>query len=588
MTTFKIEKDFLIDGQPVKLISGAVHYFRIVPEYWQDRLEKLKNMGCNCVETYIPWNYHEPRRGQFDFSGNKDIARFVRTAEKLGLWVILRPTPYICAEWEFGGLPGWLLADDSMRVRSTYQPFLNAVSEYYDHLFPILQPLFVTHGGPVLMCQIENEYGSFGNDKRYLKAIKELMLQHGCDVPLFTSDGGWREVLDAGTLLNEGVLPTANFGSRTDEQIGALRQFMEDNQIEGPLMCMEFWIGWFNNWGSPLKTRDAQEAAGELETMLKHGSVNIYMFHGGTNPAFYNGCSYHSGMDPQITSYDYAAPLSEWGTETDKYEAFRKVIRKVRPFTEIPLSAPISFQSYGELPCSRKVSLFNTLPALAHPVYSDIPQPMEKLGQSYGYILYRANVGKGRQLAKAKLADCDDRAQVFVNRRLIATQYKETMGENIPLNLNQPEDNMIDILVENLGRINYGASLVSPHQRKGLKGGFMLDLHFHTGWDQYCLELENISGVDFTQEYEEGVPAFYEFTADIEEPADTFLNLRGWGKGTAFLNGLNLGRFWDLGPTHYFYIPAPLLKKGRNTIILFETEGRTGTLTLEDHPLMEG
>ena len=248
MTTFAIQDDFMLNGQPVKLISGALHYFRIVPEYWQDRLEKLKNMGCNCVETYIPWNYHEPKKGQFDFSGRKDVARFVRLAQALGLWVILRPTPYICAEWEFGGLPAWLLADDSMRVRSTYQPYLDAVDAYYAELFKVIRPLFFTHGGPVLMCQIENEYGSFGNDKQYLKAIKRLMEKHGCDVPMFTSDGGWREVLDAGTLLNEGVLPTANFGSRTDEQIGALRQFMDDNDIHGPLMCMEFWIGWFNNW----------------------------------------------------------------------------------------------------------------------------------------------------------------------------------------------------------------------------------------------------------------------------------------------------------------------------------------------------
>lgn len=200
-----------------------------------------------------------------------------------------------------------------MRVRSTYQPYLDAVDAYYAELFKVIRPLFFTHGGPVLMCQIENEYGSFGNDKQYLKAIKRLMEKHGCDVPMFTSDGGWREVLDAGTLLNEGVLPTANFGSRTDEQIGALRQFMNDNDIHGPLMCMEFWIGWFNNWGSPLKTRDAKEAADELDAMLRQGSVNIYMFHGGTNPEFYNGCSYHNGMDPQITSYDYAAPADGVG-----------------------------------------------------------------------------------------------------------------------------------------------------------------------------------------------------------------------------------------------------------------------------------
>ena len=587
MTTFSIKDDFLIDEKPVKLISGALHYFRIVPEYWQDRLEKLKNMGCNCVETYIPWNYHEPEKGKFDFTGRRDIARFVHLAQDLGLYVILRPTPYICAEWEFGGLPAWLLADDSMRVRSTYQPYLDAVDAYYDELFKVIRPLFVTHGGPVLMCQIENEYGSFGNDKNYLKAIKALMIKHGCDVPMFTSDGGWREVLEAGTLLGEDVLPTANFGSRTEEQIGALRDFMKDHNVKGPLMCMEFWIGWFNNWGSALKTREADEAAHELDLMLHNGSVNIYMFHGGTNPAFYNGCSYHNGQDPQITSYDYAAPLTEWGTKDAKYDAFRDVIKKYHDFTPVPLTTDIKFKSYGDLQCTRKVSLFNTLSTLAEPIRTAISQAMEKLGQGYGYILYRAHVGGARQLAKAKLADCDDRAQVFVNQKLIATQYKENMGDNIPLDLDHPTDNVVDILVENLGRINYGASLVSPKQRKGLKGGFMLDLHFHTGWEQFCLPLNNVEKVDFDQDYVENTPAFYEFTVDIDEPADTFLNLEGWGKGVGFINGENLGRFWNVGPTHYFYIPAPMLKKGKNTIVLFETEGQTGTVTLSDTPKMD-
>ncbi|MGN1343484.1 MAG: beta-galactosidase family protein, partial [Traorella sp.] len=562
MTTFEIKKDFILNGQSIQLISGAVHYFRIVPEYWQDRLEKLKNMGCNCVETYIPWNFHEVKQGQFDFSGRKDLAKFVRLAQNLGLWVILRPTPYICSEWEFGGLPFWLLKDDSMRVRSTYKPFLEAIDAYYEELFKVIRPLFYTNGGPVLMCQIENEYGSFGNDKKYLKAIKDLMIKHGCDIPLFTSDGGWREVLDAGTLLDEDVLPTANFGSRTNEQIGELYKFMQDHHLEKPLMCMEFWIGWFNNYGSPLKTREANEASYELDCMLKQGSINIYMFHGGTNFGFYNGCSYHHGIDPQITSYDYAAPLTEWGSEASEYQPFKEVIQKYHQIETVELSTKIEYHRYGELTCQRKVSLFNTLDKLAKPIHHDITLSMEKLDQGYGYILYHADLGKKRTLAKSKLVDCDDRAQVFINHQLIATQYKETMGENIPLFLDQDDHNTIDILVENLGRINYGASLVSPTLRKGLKGGFMLDLHFHSGWDHYCLDFENIDQVDFDLGYEENVPAFYEFSFVAEELKDTFIHLDHWGKGCAFINGFNLGRFWEIGPTQYLYLPAPLLKKG--------------------------
>ena len=585
---FTISKDFMLDGKPIKLISGALHYFRICPLYWQDRLEKLKNMGCNCVETYIPWNFHEPKEGQFEFENEKDVARFVHLAADLGLLVILRPTPYICAEWEFGGLPAWLLKDDAMRVRSTYKPFLEKVDKYYEALFKVIRPLLFTNGGPVIMCQIENEYGSFGNDKKYLKAIKDLMIKHGCDVPLFTSDGGWREVLDAGTLLNEDVLATANFGSRTDEQMGALKTFMQDNNIEAPLMCMEFWIGWFNNWGSPIKKRDASDAAYELDNILQMGSVNIYMFCGGTNYGFYNGCSYHGMIDPQTTSYDYDAPLTEWGMPSEKYYKFKEVISKYRPIDEVKLSANISFIDYGDIRCTNAVSLFNTLHSLAKPIYNDHTLAMEKLDQNFGYILYRANVGKKRHLAKSKLVDCDDRALVFVNQKLVATQYRENMGTNIELDLPNEDNNILDILVENVGRINYGASLVLGSMRKGLKGGYMLDLHFHTGWQHYCLELDNIDDVDFDQKYEANGPAFYEYKFNVDTIGDTFLNLDGFGKGCAFINGKNIGRFYNEGPINYLYISAPLLHRGENRIIIFETEGIVNDhISLNDKPLIK-
>ncbi|MBE6054655.1 MAG: beta-galactosidase, partial [Clostridium sartagoforme] len=217
MDKFEIGKDFYLNNKKIKIISGAVHYFRIVPEYWKDRLEKLKSIGCNCVETYVPWNFHEPKEGEFDFSGSKDLVKFINIARELDLYVILRPSPYICAEWEFGGLPAWLLKDDSMRVRSTYGGFLKAVDKYFSELFKYIVPLQITNGGPIIMMQLENEYGSFSNDKEYLTAIKDLMIKYGATVPLFTSDGAWMDALDAGTL--EGIFPTANFGSRSEEQI---------------------------------------------------------------------------------------------------------------------------------------------------------------------------------------------------------------------------------------------------------------------------------------------------------------------------------------------------------------------------------
>ncbi len=504
MNKFEIKEDFYLNDNKIKIISGAVHYFRIVPEYWRDRLQKLKSIGCNCVETYIPWNFHEVRQGEFNFSGNKDFVKFIRIAEELGLYVILRPTPYICAEWEFGGLPAWLLKDDSMRVRSTYPGFLNAVDSYFEELFKYIVPLQITNGGPVIMMQVENEYGSFGNDKKYLNAIKDLMIKHGTTVPLFTSDGAWKEALDSGTIKD--IFPTANFGSRSKEQLENLKEFMKDNNINGPLMCMEFWIGWFNNWGGgEFKRRDSEDAANELDAILENGNVNIYMFHGGTNFGFYNGCSYHSGQDPQTTTYDYDAPLTEWGGEpADKYYKFKDVISKYTKVPNVDLSTKIKFKNYGEIKLSNKVSLFNTLDKIASPIHNDITLNMEKLNQNFGYILYRSNIGNKRNFEKAKLADCDDRAQVFINQKHIVTQYKENIGKNIPpLMLDKETDNIMDILVENLGRINYGASLVSPKQRKGIKGGVMLDLHFHSGWDHYSLDMEDISGIDFSLGYKE-------------------------------------------------------------------------------------
>lgn len=586
MNTFEIKEDFYINNKKVKLISGALHYFRVVPEYWVDRLEKLKALGCNTVETYIPWNIHEPKEGIFDFEGQKDFVKFTKLAQEMGLYVILRPTPYICAEWEFGGLPAWLLKYPHIRVRSNCETFLNYVDKYFEELFKYIRPLQITKGGPVLMMQVENEYGSFGNNKTYLKNIKNLMIKHGCEVPLFTSDGGWKEVLEAGTIAEDGVLPTANFGSRSKEQIGALADFMKENDIVGPLMCMEFWIGWFNNWGGEFKRRDASDAANELKDLLDIGHVNIYMYHGGTNFGFYNGCSYHDGIDPQTTTYDYDALLNEYGETTEKYDKFKEVISNYVDIPQVKLTTDIKKVSYDNIKLSNKVSLFSTLDKLAKPIYNENTLNMEALDQGYGYILYRSNVGRKNELEKFKLIGMDDRAQVFVNENYHSTLYKDDfIGTNQSLVLDKDDNNILDILVENLGRINYGASLVAPSQRKGIKGGVILDIHFHTGWDHYCLEFDNIDKIDFSGYYKENTPSFYEYEFEVSQKGDTFLNTEGFGKGCAFINGFNLGRFWDIGPTNYLYIPAPLLKEGKNKIVIFETEGKyKDSITLDDKP----
>ena len=575
MNKFEVKEKFYINDESIKIISGACHYFRIVPEYWRDRLEKLVLLGCNCVETYIPWNIHETEQGIFNFLNENDISKFVKIAQELGLYVILRPSPFICAEWEFGGLPYWLLRDDSMLVRSTYKGFLEAVDKYYDQLFKIISPLQITNGGPVIMMQVENEYGSYGNDKNYLRAIKDLMIKHGCNVPLFTSDGAWDSMLEAGTLCDEGVIPTGNFGSASKEQLKNLKNFMDKKQIKAPLMCMEFWIGWFSSWGKELKIRDCKDAANELKEILDLGNVNIYMYHGGTNWGFYNGANYYEELEPQITSYDYDALLTEWGEETEKYNEFRRVISNYIDIKHIPLS--------------NKVSLFNTLDKIIKPVYNDLPLNMEKLNQGYGYILYRTNIEKDMtSTSTARIVDCNDRAIVYCNEKHIITQSRDKLGKVFDLTFDNEKNNKLDILVENEGRINYGYNLRNNMQKKGIKGGVQLDIHFHHGWEHYCLDFKDISNIDFNGEYKENTPAFYEFTFNVDEKGDTFIELDKFGKGCAFINGFNLGRFYDIGPTLYLYIPASLLRTGENKIVIFETEGRYSEyIRLSDKPLLK-
>ena len=423
--TFEIKDEFYLDGEKMKIISGGMHYFRVLPEYWQDRLEKLKALGCNTVETYIPWNLHEKEKGKFDFSGMLDIARFVKTAQKLGLWVILRPSPYICAEWEFGGLPWWLLKEDGMKLRCMYEPYLKHVREYYEKLFEVIAPLQITQGGPVILMQIENEYGYYGDDSEYLEYMKKLMIDCGCSVPLVTSDGPWGDAFDCGKA--DGVLQTGNFGSKGKEQFGVMRRKMCGKQ---PLMCMEFWVGWFDHWGVEChQTGDIAGHAKDLDEILTEGSVNLYMFIGGTNFGFTNGSNYYDVLTPDVTSYDYDAVLTEDGQLTPKYEAFRKVIAEHAPVPEVEFSTDIKRRDYGTLTVKRRAGLFENLDNLAKPVEMIAPKSMERLGQGYGYILYESDWKRGGDMEKLRLYGANDRANVFVDEKPVATLYDRELLE---------------------------------------------------------------------------------------------------------------------------------------------------------------
>lgn len=575
---FEIKDNFYHNGKPVQIISGAVHYFRIVPEYWRDRLEKLKAMGCNTVETYVPWNMHEPVKGQYHFEGILDVKHFIELAGELGLWVIFRPSPYICAEWEFGGLPAWLLAEDGMRLRSNTPSFLQHVKDYYSKLFEIVAPLQMPAGGPIIMMQVENEYGYFGDDTDYLEKIKQLMLDNGACVPLVTSDGPWGDAIACGRL--EGVLPTGNFGSKMAEQFEKLKEHTEG----GPLMCMEFWVGWFDHWGNGgHKTSNLKENCKDLEEALKHGNINIYMFVGGTNFGFMNGSNYYDELTPDVTSYDYDAVLTESGDITPKYEAFRQIIGKYTELPPVELTTRIVKKSYGELIQKGKVGLFEALEDLSAPIGDIFPRSMERLGQNYGYTLYQSLLKKEKRVEKLRLHEAADRAKVYISKEHVATFYdRELLGEH-KVDKEIGENETISILVENMGRVNFGPLL--DKQRKGIDGSVIINGHQHLNWTHYPLPLDNIHKLDFTKGCQEEGPAFYRFELQVEEKGDTFVDMEGWGKGCVFINGFNLGRFWEIGPQKRLYLPAPLLKEGRNEIVVFETEGKAReSIVLRDEP----
>lgn len=564
---FEIKDNFYLNGNPIKIISGAVHYFRVVPEYWRDRLEKLKAMGCNTVETYIPWNLHEPHKGEFRFDGMMDVEKFVHIAQELGLYVILRPSPYICAEWEFGGLPAWLLAEDGMKFRVSYPPFIRYVKEYYEELLKRLVPLQVNYGGPVILMQVENEYGYYANDKVYLECIRKMLTDGGIVVPLVTSDGPFEESLNGGTL--EGLLPTGNFGSRTEERFSVLKKYVG----EGPLMCTEFWVGWFDHWGNGGHMRgNLEESVKDLDKMLELGHVNIYMFEGGTNFGFMNGSNYYDELTPDVTSYDYDAVLTEDGQITEKYKRYREVIAKYREIPEVKFTTQMKRKEYGMLAVEEKVGLFSVLEDLGESVDSAYPQSMEQLGQNYGYILYRSELCTEEKIEKIRLWGANDRANIFVGEKPAAVLYDRELLEEKELAVNFQKGDPIDILVENMGRVNFGPML--EHQRKGIAQCVQINGHMHNNWKQYPLPLDNVDKLDFTKGYQEGLPAFYRFHFEAAETADTFLDFTGWGKGCVFVNGFNIGRFWEIGPQRRLYIPAPILKLGRNEIIIFETEGK--------------
>ena len=564
-----VGKDFVRDGKPVKIISGAVHYFRNMPDTWADIFKKLRACGCNCVETYCAWNAHEKQPGVFDFAKNLDITKFIETAGEAGLMVIVRPGPYICSEWDFGGLPWWLQREQGLEIRCMNPVYIRYFNRYLDRICDKIRPLLATNGGPVIMVQCENEYGSYGDDKEYLAYLRDGFRARGIDVPLFTSDGGDAHHLLDGTV--DGVLSTVNFGSHVKENFAVHDVLFPDS----PKMCMEMWDGWFDAWGDEVHhTTDAEVYAKIAEEMLEKGSLNMYMFIGGTNFGFTAGANHYEKYTPDVTSYDYDAPLTECGDVTPKYMALRKVFAKYAeaPLPEIPKNR--IKKAFGKVDLSEKAGFFANLEKISFPVSSEVPRCMEDYGFGFGYIAYRTVLNREYENATLSFESIGDRAQVFVNGKHVGTVFVNDKEYDLTFSAKKGDELLI--LVENMGRTNYGSKMM---RKKGIAGRCLINGKIHFHWDVFPLPMEDLSALEF--EGGEEKTAFYRGSFDVEAPADTFLRLDGFTKGFAVLNGFNLGRFWCIGPQRTLYVPASLLNTGKNELIVFESEGLCGDAVAE-------
>lgn len=554
-----------IDGRPTRIISGTLHYFRIHPDQWRDRIAKAKMMGLNAVETYVCHNLHEPRPGEFDFSGMLDLPKFLEEIHAQGMYAIVRPGPYICAEWENGGLPAWMMTLPGIRFRCMNGPYIEAYNRYLNTLLPLIRPSLYTCGGPVILMQIENEYGSYGCDKQYLEHTRKLYLENGIDVPLVTSDGPADFMLNGGTL--PGCVQTVNFGSRAVESFAVSRK----HRPEGPDFCMEFWNGWFDHWGEPHHTRDSASVAKELDDMLKMGaSVNFYVFCGGTNFGFMNGAN-GNGLKPDdyaptVTSYDYDSPLTEWGDPTPKFFECQAVIRKYREDAEFGTPSVSKKIAPGEVKFTGSARLADHLGRIGECHESVMPETMEHYGQNYGFILYRTTVRGPVAGQSLMLFNLRDRAVVHLNGRYVGTVYRNDKEQSIPCEI--PEgDNTLDILVENMGRINYGPKV--GYDTKGISG-VGINLQQQSCFKTWTLPLDDPGKLTYGAFCaEENIPAFHRGEFMLDTPADTFVEFPGV-KGVVYVNGFNLGRYWNIGPGNTLYVPAPILRKGRNEIVVFE------------------
>ncbi|MFJ1895538.1 beta-galactosidase family protein [Streptomyces sp. NPDC088115] len=577
MADFTVGEDdhFRFDGRPVRLLSGALHYFRVHEAQWDHRLSMLRAMGLNCVETYVPWNLHEPGPGRFRDVGA--LGRFLDAARRAGLWAIVRPGPYICAEWENGGLPVWVTGRFGRRVRTRDAGYLDAVRGWFAELLPQVVERQIDRGGPVIMVQAENEYGSYGSDQDYLRQLAAMLVEYGVSVPLFTSDGPEDHMLTGGSV--PGLLATANFGSGAREAFRVLRRHRD----AGPLMCMEFWCGWFEHWGAPSVVRDPERAAGALREILGGGaSVNIYMAHGGTNFGGWAGANrggplQDQELQPTVTSYDYDAPVDEYGRPTEKFWLFREVLARYAdgPLPEPPpepagLAGPVRAELTGWAPLQDVLEVLGD----EEQPESGVPPTFEELGVDRGLVRYRLGVPGPRRPYALGVSGLRDRAVVYVDgvRRGVLSEEEGTLKEPVA----GPAE--VELWVESLGRVNYGPRL---GEAKGITGGVLHERQFLHGVRARALRLDAfedaaaVAGVPFVPLDGSGRGGLYRGSfelADADGTGHAGLELPGWTRGFVWVNGFCLGRYWSAGPQRTLYVPGPVLREGHNEVWVLEVE----------------
>jgi hypothetical protein len=555
--------DFLLDGAPFQIMAGEIHPARVPAEYWRHRIRMAKAMGMNTIAAYVFWNYHEVAEGTFDFTtGNRDLARFVGLAQEEGLWVLLRPGPYVCAEWDFGGLPTYLLKDPELKIRCLNPTYMRAVERYIRAIAPVVRPLLVTRGGPVVMLQVENEYGSYGNDRAYMQRLRDLWIENGIDVPFFTADGPTPHMLEAGSLPGAAV----GLDSGSNEKHWQLAQSM----VPGvPVFSSETYPGWLTHWGEKWAAPALDDLLKEVRFLLDHKkSFSFYVIHGGTNFGFTAGAnSGGKGYEPDVTSYDYDAPIDEQGRATPKFMALRELIGASRgsasPLPPIP--DPVPTMTLPPITMRAHASIWEHLPA---PIADIQPRPFEMYGQNQGLMLYRTTL-VGRKSGKLVITDLHDYATVFVDGTLVGTLDRR-LGENsldLPATTNPRP--VLDLLVEGMGHINFAQAMID---RKGITDRVTLSGMTLMNWQVYPLPL--------TDAWVAGLPAglrdatraglFFTGTFTLGTPADTYIDMTGYRKGVVWVNGRNLGRYWDIGPQTRLYCPASWLKPGSNDIVIFD------------------